>query len=121
MNLHMARIPLCRAYWSIGGISWLALSPVQLCSLFSIEDKNVVLIDDVFFTGRTVRSGLEAMLAFGRPAKVELLVLVDRRYSRHLPIQPNYRGRQVDAINKEKVIVSWKENDGEDVVYLVNR
>jgi pyrimidine operon attenuation protein/uracil phosphoribosyltransferase len=47
------------------------------------------------------------------------LVLIDRRFSRHLPIQPDYRGRQVDAINGEKVIVSWKENDGEDVVHLV--
>jgi pyrimidine operon attenuation protein/uracil phosphoribosyltransferase len=51
--------------------------------------------------------------------EIELLTLIDRRFSRHLPIQPNYRGRQVDAINGEKVKVMWQENDGEDVIYLV--
>jgi pyrimidine operon attenuation protein/uracil phosphoribosyltransferase len=53
-------------------------------------------------------------------AGIELLTLIDRRFSRHLPIQPDYRGRQVDAINDEKVLVNWKETNGEDVVYLVN-
>ncbi|GAA6767911.1 hypothetical protein AAFH68_38630 [Flavobacterium sp. CGRL1] len=71
------------------------------------------------FTGRSIRSALTAIQSFGRPSEIELLVLIDRRFSRHLPIQPDYRGRQVDAINGEKVIVSWKENDGEDVVHLV--
>ena len=66
-----------------------------------------------------IRSALTAIQSFGRPSEIELLVLIDRRFSRHLPIQPDYRGRQVDAINGEKVIVSWKENDGEDVVHLV--
>jgi pyrimidine operon attenuation protein/uracil phosphoribosyltransferase len=47
------------------------------------------------------------------------MVLIDRRFSRHLPIQPNYRGRQVDVINNEKVIVKWQEQDGEDAVYIV--
>ena len=88
---------------------------------FIIEDKNVILVDDVLFTGRTIRAGLDAMLAFGRPNDVELLVLVDRRFSRHLPIQPDYRGRQVDAINNEKVLVKWLENDGEDAVYLITK
>ena len=87
---------------------------------FIVEDKNVVFIDDVLYTGRSIRAALTAIQSFGRPNEIELLTLIDRRFSRHLPIQPNYRGRQVDAINKEKVIVSWKENDGEDVVYLVN-
>lgn len=86
---------------------------------FIVEDKKVIFIDDVLFTGRSIRSALTAIQSFGRPSEIELLVLIDRRFSRHLPIQPDYRGRQVDAINGEKVIVSWKENDGEDVVHLV--
>ena len=85
---------------------------------FLIEDKNVILIDDVLFSGRSIRAGLSAIQDFGRPNLVELLVLIDRRFSRHLPIQPNYRGRQVDAINKEKVKVCWKETHKKDAVYL---
>ncbi|MFT6369611.1 MAG: pyrimidine operon attenuation protein/uracil phosphoribosyltransferase [Maribacter sp.] len=88
---------------------------------FLIEDKNVVLIDDVLYTGRSINAALAALQSFGRPAEVELLALIDRRFSRHLPIQPNYRGRQVDAIDGEKVKVMWKENEGEDVIYLINR
>lgn len=88
---------------------------------FLIEDKNVVLIDDVLYTGRSINAALIALQSFGRPKEVELLALIDRRFSRHLPIQPNYRGRQVDAINDEKVKVMWQENDGEDVIYLVDR
>jgi len=86
---------------------------------FLVEDKKVVFIDDVLFTGRSINAALTAVQSFGRPSEVELLVLIDRRFSRHLPIQPDYRGRQVDVINDEKVIVSWKEKDGEDAVYLV--
>jgi pyrimidine operon attenuation protein/uracil phosphoribosyltransferase len=86
---------------------------------FIVEGKNVVFIDDVLFTGRSIRSALTAVQSFGRPLEIELLTLIDRRFSRHLPIQPDYRGRQVDAINGEKVKVCWKENDGEDAVYLV--
>ena len=88
---------------------------------FIVEDKNVVFVDDVLFTGRSIRSALTAVQSFGRPLEIELLTLIDRRFSRHLPIQPDYRGRQVDAINGEKVKVCWKENDGEDAVYLVAR
>ena len=87
---------------------------------FIVEDKNVVFIDDVLYTGRSIRAALTAIQSFGRPNHIELLTLIDRRFSRHLPIQPNYRGRQVDAINEEKVKVNWKENDGEDSVYLIN-
>jgi pyrimidine operon attenuation protein / uracil phosphoribosyltransferase len=87
---------------------------------FIVEDKKVVFVDDVLFTGRSIRSALTAIQSFGRPLEIELLTLVDRRFSRHLPIQPDYRGRQVDAINNEKVKVCWKENDGEDAVYLIN-
>jgi len=86
---------------------------------FVVEDKNVVFIDDVLYTGRSIRAALTAIQSFGRPLEIELLTLVDRRFSRHLPIQPDYRGRQVDAINDEKVKVSWKEQDGEDAVYLI--
>jgi len=88
---------------------------------FIVEDKNVVLIDDVLYTGRSIRAALTAIQSFGRPNEIELLALIDRRFSRHLPIQPDYRGRQVDAINEEKVKVMWKENDGEDKIFLVNR
>lgn len=86
---------------------------------FIIENKKVILIDDVLYTGRTIRAGLDAMLAFGRPSKVELLVLIDRRYTRHLPIEPDYIGLQVDSISSEKVIVKWKETEGLDEVVLV--
>lgn len=88
---------------------------------FLVEDRNVVFIDDVLYTGRSIRAALTAIQSFGRPSDIELLTLIDRRFSRHLPIQPNYRGRQVDAINEEKVKVMWKENDGEDIVYLVSK
>ncbi|WP_432670260.1 bifunctional pyr operon transcriptional regulator/uracil phosphoribosyltransferase PyrR [Flavobacterium sp. SM2513] len=86
---------------------------------FLVEGKNVIFIDDVLYTGRSIRSALTAIQSFGRPSEIELLVLIDRRFSRHLPIQPDYRGRQVDAINNQKVIVSWQENENEDAVYLV--
>lgn len=86
---------------------------------FIVEDKNVVFVDDVLYTGRSVRSALTALQSFGRPKSIELLTLIDRRFSRHLPIQPDYKGRQVDAINQERVLVTWKEKDGEDAVYLI--
>jgi len=77
---------------------------------FVVENKKVVFIDDVLYTGRSINAALTAIQSFGRPEEVELLCLIDRRFSRHLPIQPDYRGRQVDAINEEKVKVSWAEN-----------
>ncbi len=85
---------------------------------FEMEDLNIVLVDDVLFTGRTIRAGLDAMLAFGRPKKVELLVLVDRRFSRHLPVQPDYTGRMIDSISSERVSVDWVETEGSDCVTL---
>lgn len=87
---------------------------------FIVEDKKVVFIDDVLYTGRSIRAALTAIQSFGRPLEIELLTFIDRRFSRHLPIQPDYRGRQVDAINNEKVKVCWEENDGLDAVYLIN-
>jgi pyrimidine operon attenuation protein/uracil phosphoribosyltransferase len=86
---------------------------------FSLENKNVVLIDDVLYTGRTIRAGLDALLSFGRPAKVELCVLIDRRFSRELPIQADYIGRSIDSIISQKVKVYWKEKDGRDEVVLM--
>jgi len=88
---------------------------------FLVEDKRVVFVDDVLYTGRSIRSALTAIQSFGRPKEIELLTLIDRRFSRHLPIQPDYNGRQVDAINEEKVKVNWVENAGEDCVYLINK
>ncbi|MEZ4808289.1 MAG: bifunctional pyr operon transcriptional regulator/uracil phosphoribosyltransferase PyrR [Flavobacteriales bacterium] len=85
---------------------------------FSLDDRKVVLVDDVLFTGRTIRAGLDAMLAFGRPASVQLLVLVDRRFSRELPIQPDYVGRWVDSIDRQRVTVEWQGTDGKDRVLL---
>ncbi len=87
---------------------------------FIIEGKKVVLIDDVLWTGRTIRAAMDALLAYGRPAKVELMVLIDRRFSRQLPIEPDYIGQQVDSINSQQVRVSWKETEGEDKVILLS-
>jgi len=88
---------------------------------FVIENKKVVLIDDVLYSGRSIRAALTALQAFGRPKTIELMVFIDRRFSRDLPIQPNYKGRQVDVINDEKVKVNWLEKDGKDAVYLVKK
>ncbi|MFN8323295.1 MAG: bifunctional pyr operon transcriptional regulator/uracil phosphoribosyltransferase PyrR [Chitinophagales bacterium] len=85
---------------------------------FSLEGRNIILIDDVLYTGRTIRAALDAMLDYGRPADVELLVLVDRRLQRHLPIQAKYVGKVIDSIKSEKVIVEWKETDGNDKVWI---
>lgn len=85
---------------------------------FSLDGRRVVLIDDVLYTGRTIRAGLDAMLAFGRPRSVELMVFIDRRFSRELPIQPDFTGRSVDSIDGQHVTVEWKESDGVDRVSL---
>ncbi len=80
---------------------------------FSLENKKVVLIDDVLHKGRTIRAALDALLSFGRPDKVELCVLIDRRFSRELPIQPDYCGKAIDSIISQKVKVEW---DKEEVI-----
>ena len=88
---------------------------------FSIESKNVVLVDDVLFTGRTVRAAMDALLAFGRPKSIELMVLIDRRFSRNLPIQANYIGKSVDTISSERVEVVWNDvEDFEQVILVKN-
>src|SRR5882757_2347964 len=86
---------------------------------FSIENTNVVLIDDVLWTGRTIRAALDALLTFGRPAKVELCILIDRRFSRQLPIQADYTGKSIDSIITQKVKVYWKEKDDREEVCLL--
>lgn len=86
---------------------------------FSIEGKRVVLIDDVLYTGRTIRAALDALLDFGRPSKVSLCVLIDRRFSRELPIQPDFAGKAIDTILTDRVKVNWRENEEKDEVILM--
>jgi pyrimidine operon attenuation protein/uracil phosphoribosyltransferase len=86
----------------------LAASPNQMDLL--IEGKRVILVDDVLYTGRSVRAAMDALGDYGRPLRVELCVLIDRRFSRELPIQPDYSGRRVDAIAEERVRLDWNEN-----------
>ncbi|MDZ4751653.1 MAG: bifunctional pyr operon transcriptional regulator/uracil phosphoribosyltransferase PyrR [Flavobacteriales bacterium] len=95
----------------------LLASPTEIP--FTLENKNVVLVDDVLYTGRTIRAGLEAVLEHGRPQKVELLVLIDRRFSRELPIEPMYIGKSVDSYDDQKVLVSWKNDGVPDSVQLL--
>ena len=83
-----------------------------------VENKKVVFIDDVLFTGRSIRAALTAINSYGRPESVELLVLVDRRFSRHLPIQPDYVGAQIDAFEGDRVRVNWEQQLQKSNVYL---
>jgi len=80
----------------------------------------VVIIDDVLYTGRTTRAALDALLDFGRPSKVELCVLIDRRFSREFPIQPDYVGRAIDTIVSQKVKVLWNERDEKECIELLD-
>ena len=93
--------------------------PNQTNILFSIEGKNVVLIDDVLYTGRTIRAALDALMDIGRPEKVELCVLIDRRFSRQFPIQPDYVGKSIDSIITQKVKVYWEQKDGREEVVIL--
>lgn len=88
---------------------------------FVIEAKKVVLVDDVLFTGRTVRAAMDAMISFGRPAKVELLVLIDRKYNRDLPIAPDYVGKIVNTLASQKVLVELEENGTNNKIWLTNK
>lgn len=97
----------------------LAASPTDLN--FQIEGKSVVLIDDVLFTGRSIRAALTAIDSYGRPSNIELLTLIDRRFSRHLPIQPDYLGVQIDALEGDKVRVKWGDRLADSMVYLENK
>lgn len=93
--------------------------PNQTKIPFTVEGKNVVLIDDVLYTGRTIRAALDALLDFGRPSKVELCALIDRRFSRQLPIQPDYVGKSIDSIISQRVKVFWKPRDNKQEVVLL--
>lgn len=88
---------------------------------FLIEGKRVILIDDVLASGRMVRAALDAMTAFGRPKMVELMVLIDRRYNRELPIEPDYVGMKVNTLESQRVLVEWKEQGFEaDHIWMVD-
>jgi pyrimidine operon attenuation protein/uracil phosphoribosyltransferase len=87
---------------------------------FNIEDKKVILIDDVLYTGRTIRAAMDALMVFGRPSKIELLVLVDRLYSRHLPVKAYYTGKSVDTVATEKVKVEWSNENKSAQVWLMH-
>ena len=107
----------CQAELRVGAVAQLA-GKVP----FLIEGKLVILIDDVLYTGRTVRAAMDAMMAFGRPQEVELLVLIDRKYSRDVPIQPNYVGKEVTCIDSEKVVVDLREvEDKKEIIWLVKK
>lgn len=88
---------------------------------FLVENKNVILVDDVLYTGRTVRAAMDALLSFGRPNHVELLSLINRRFNRQLPIQPDYIGLSVDTLDHSLVKVDWKgvESKKKDTVWLL--
>ncbi|SIT91712.1 bifunctional pyr operon transcriptional regulator/uracil phosphoribosyltransferase PyrR [Pontibacter indicus] len=89
---------------------------------FLIEDKKVILVDDVLYTGRSVRAAMDAMISFGRPANVELLVLIDRLYSRHLPVEPTYVGRRVNSLQSQRVLVEWQGPETQqDNIWLVTK
>jgi pyrimidine operon attenuation protein / uracil phosphoribosyltransferase len=89
---------------------------------FVIEGKKVVLIDDVLFTGRTVRAALDAMIAFGRPSKVELLVLVDRKHTRDLPISADYVGKYVDTLTSQRVLVELEaQGHKQNKIWLIKK
>ena len=89
---------------------------------FIIENQQVILVDDVLYTGRSVRAALDAMIAYGRPQKVELLVLIDRRYSRDLPIEATYVGQSVNSLSSQRVLVEWRSAEAtEDNIWLITK
>ncbi|MBD8491221.1 bifunctional pyr operon transcriptional regulator/uracil phosphoribosyltransferase PyrR [Echinicola sp. CAU 1574] len=89
---------------------------------FLIENKKVVLVDDVLFKGRSVRAAMDAMIAFGRPKKVELMVLIDRKYTRDYPVIPNYFGRQVNTLESQYVSVEWaSQGFSEDAIWITEK
>ncbi|MFW5836677.1 MAG: bifunctional pyr operon transcriptional regulator/uracil phosphoribosyltransferase PyrR [Desulfovibrionaceae bacterium] len=116
------RVPLGKLDINLYRDDWtrLDLSPQIACTEipFDIEDRSIVLVDDVLFSGRTVRAALEAILDYGRPRRVELLALIDRGH-RELPIQADYVGKRVDTVAAEHVNVLVTERDQEDKVCLV--
>ena len=96
------------------------LAPSSTHMPFLVENRHVILIDDVLFTGRTIRAGMDALLAHGRPKSVQLLVLVDRRFQRELPIEPQYIGKSVDSIDYQYVQVIQNDESQRCRVMLFN-
>lgn len=94
----------------------LSADPIEMN--FLVEDKKVILIDDVLYSGRTIQAAMTALNHYGRPQQVELVALVDRRFNRHLPIQSDYIGVVVDAVDEAYVEVQWKEETGNDKIIL---
>jgi pyrimidine operon attenuation protein/uracil phosphoribosyltransferase len=94
------------------------LIPNETNFKLNVNNKKVVFIDDVLYTGRTIRAALTAIESFGRPKSIELLILINRRYSRELPIQADYKGFNVDVYEDQKVYVNWSEKN--NYVYLEN-
>jgi pyrimidine operon attenuation protein / uracil phosphoribosyltransferase len=89
---------------------------------FLIEGKKVILVDDVLYKGRSVRAAMDAMIAFGRPQKVELMILVDRKYTRDYPIMPDYCGVKVNTLETQHVTVEW-QNKGfdQDTIWITEK
>jgi len=83
---------------------------------FPVEGKKIVLVDDVLYTGRTIRAAMDALISLGRPETVELMVLIDRRFSRQLPIEPTYTGKRVDSIDSQHVAVKWDEKGFKEAI-----
>ncbi|MBT1687566.1 bifunctional pyr operon transcriptional regulator/uracil phosphoribosyltransferase PyrR [Dawidia soli] len=89
---------------------------------FTIEGKQVVLVDDVLFTGRTIRAAMDAMITFGRPKKVELLVLIDRKYTRELPVAADYVGKAVNTLSSQRVLVELEaQGHKQNKIWLINK
>ena len=88
---------------------------------FSLDDQNVVLMDDVVYTGRTIHAAMTALNDFGRPRQVQLVAMVDRRFNRHLPIQSNYIGLTMDALDQAYVKVEWAEKEGQDRILMFSK
>jgi pyrimidine operon attenuation protein / uracil phosphoribosyltransferase len=97
------------------------LAPYPNDMNFMVAGKKVMLVDDVLYTGRTIQAALAAMQHYGRPQSVELLTLVDRRFNRHLPIQADYVGVVVDALDEAYVKVRWQKSHGTDEVLLFDK
>jgi pyrimidine operon attenuation protein/uracil phosphoribosyltransferase len=85
---------------------------------FLLEDKRVILVDDVIFTGRTIRAAMDAIMDYGRPLSIQLAVLIDRG-GRELPIQPDFCGRLVPTSRQESIQLCLRQTDGEDGVFLI--
>jgi pyrimidine operon attenuation protein/uracil phosphoribosyltransferase len=88
---------------------------------FLVEDKHVILVDDVLYTGRTVQAALTAIQHYGRAASIEVHALINRQFNRHLPIQCDYQGIVVDALDEAYVKVEWLDTDGEDKIKLYSK